>query len=127
MTFLGPQDLQGADIGLVRTNPRHIGQNRVVTPQSQLVDADRIRPDGPNQPAVEQGRSFADLVFNSLSEVNDLEQTHTNLAIQAQLDPQSVDVHDLTVAAAKAQTAISITRNVVDRVLQAYREIINLR
>jgi flagellar hook-basal body complex protein FliE len=38
-----------------------------------------------------------------------------------------VDTHDVTIAAAKANLSLSITKNVVDRVIQGYREISTLR
>ena len=42
-------------------------------------------------------------------------------------DPDSVDVHDVTIALAEANLALSMTKAVVDRALAAYREIINVR
>jgi flagellar hook-basal body complex protein FliE len=42
-------------------------------------------------------------------------------------DPDSVNVHDVTVALAEANLALSMTKAVVDRALAAYREIINVR
>jgi flagellar hook-basal body complex protein FliE len=41
--------------------------------------------------------------------------------------PDSVDVHDVTIALAEANLAISMTKAIVDRALTAYREIINVR
>ncbi len=70
---------------------------------------------------------FRDALLGSLNEVNAQQVSHEQLSVQAIVDPESVDPHDLTIAAAKASTSLSITRNVVDRVIQAYRDITNLR
>ena len=71
--------------------------------------------------------NFGDMLFESLQGVSNLEQEHSNLAVQAVLNPEEVDAHDVTIAAAQANMALSITKNVVDRVIQAYRDITNLR
>ena len=42
-------------------------------------------------------------------------------------DPDSVDVHEVTIALAEANLALSITKAVADRALRAYQEIINVR
>jgi flagellar hook-basal body complex protein FliE len=66
-------------------------------------------------------------LIGSLNDVNAQQMSHEQLSIQAIVDPDSVEPHDLTIAAAKASTSLSITKNVVDRVIQAYRDITNLR
>lgn len=78
-------------------------------------------------PAQVRESGFRDALVGSLEEVNAQQLSHEQLSIQSIVDPESVDPHDLTIAAAKATTSLSITRNVVDRVIQAYRDITNLR
>lgn len=73
------------------------------------------------------GADFGLMVMESLQEVSNLETDHASLATQAILNPESVDAHDVTIAAAKASLAINITKNVVDSVIQAYQNITNLR
>ena len=43
------------------------------------------------------------------------------------IDPESVDPHDVTIAMAKANTALALTKAVVDKSLRAYKEIISIR
>jgi flagellar hook-basal body complex protein FliE len=71
--------------------------------------------------------NFGDLIIQSLDDVNQLQRDHEELSIQAAIDPDSVDTHDITIALAKANTALNITKAVVDRVVQAYREITTVR
>ena len=71
--------------------------------------------------------AFGDLLLKALNQVNDSQVTAVDLAQQMITDPDSVDVHDVTVALAEANLALSMTKAVVDRALAAYREIINVR
>lgn len=71
--------------------------------------------------------SFGDMLMNGLSEVSRLDRHHENLSIQAVVDPDSVNPHDVTIAASQASLALNLTRNIVDRVVQGYQEITNLR
>lgn len=73
------------------------------------------------------GQSFGSLVSSALTGTSDLEQEANSLAQQFITDPDSVDVHDVTIAMGKANLAVSITKSVVNEALKAYREIINIR
>ena len=80
-----------------------------------------------NQPADASEGGFADAVQKALHGVNDLQQESLALSRQMLIDPDSVDVHDVTIAMSKANMSLQITKSVVDNALKAYREIINLR
>lgn len=110
MMYLNADQVSGHIFELARTHPRHL------TGQSF----------GPS-PAATAPQSFGSLLLESLNNVNDMQQTSETLSIQAVVDPESVNAHDVTIAAAKANMSLSITKNVVDRVIQAYREIQNVR
>jgi flagellar hook-basal body complex protein FliE len=43
------------------------------------------------------------------------------------VDPDSVDAHDVTIAMAKANMSLNITRTVLDRVVRGWKDIINTR
>lgn len=109
LTNLDPTQVSGHIFQMRRTDPRH-----VVGRFDDVVEA-------------EQPQSFAQILTNALGEVNEAQQTHDQLSLQAVLDPASVDSHDVTIAAAEASMSLSLTKSVVDAVLQAYREIINMR
>ena len=109
MMNLSAASVGGHEFALARTDARHY--------------AGRLDP--PSQPP--QGGSFASLLLDSLNTVNSQQQTADALAVQAVIDPDSVNAHDVTLAAAKANLSLSIAKSVVDRVIQAYREIQNVR
>ncbi|GAB6089865.1 flagellar hook-basal body complex protein FliE [Spirochaeta dissipatitropha] len=71
--------------------------------------------------------NFGNMLMKSLNEVNSLQNQANDLALTAALAPDQVEAHDVTIAAAKAELALNLTKNVVDRVIQGYKDIINLR
>jgi flagellar hook-basal body complex protein FliE len=113
MTYLSANQVSGHELVLTRTDPRHY--------------TGRLDPEPAAASAGSQQGTFASLLLESLSSVSDQQQTADALGVQAVVDPDSVDPHDVTIAAAKANLSLSITKSVVDRVIQAYREIQNLR
>lgn len=99
--------VKGDLIGLQTSHPKHIG-----------ADA-RASADLP--------KSFGQLLFDSLNEVSDRQNAASDLAVQSIADPESVSPHDVTIAMAEANMSLSIAKNVMDRVIQGYRDLTNLR
>ncbi len=100
----------GDVVRLARTNPRHLpgfGEQAPAAP-------------GPE-------KSFGDLLVGALGSVNDSQVRSMDLTQQMITNPDSVNVHDVTIALAEANLALSMTKAIVDRALTAYREIINVR
>ncbi len=112
MGLLDPVQAYGDVVKMARTDPRHLGG--VAGGQAAAKDK-----------GVEQ--SFGDLLLNALGSVNASQQKGMDLAQAMVTNPDSVDVHDVTIALAEANLAISMTKAIVDRALTAYREIINVR
>ena len=71
--------------------------------------------------------SFSNSLVNALNEVNTIQQQSSALSEAFIKDPDSVDVHDITIAMAKANMSVQITKAVLDGDIKAYREIINIR
>lgn len=108
MAFLTALDVAGDTVNLAKTHMAHLG--------------------GLND-SVESGKSgdFGALLMKALNGANQLQLESANLSTQLITDPDSVDAHDVTIALSKANLAVSMTKAVVDRALQAYSSIINLR
>jgi flagellar hook-basal body complex protein FliE len=104
---LDPSQVFGDQFALNRTHPSHYGDGELGAPQGQP--------------------SFGQMLFESLSSVNADQQNANNLSVQAVVNPDSINPHDVTIAMAKANMSLSITKNVVDRVVQAYKDITTLR
>lgn len=101
--------VQGDLVELNGTNPRHFGVRR---PAQE-----------PERPVTAFGRTLRD----AFQRVNDLQQDSDRMTRAMAVDPDSVDIHDVTIAAEKARLSLTLTKSIVDRVTQAYRELINLR
>ncbi|AEJ61208.1 flagellar hook-basal body complex subunit FliE [Spirochaeta thermophila DSM 6578] len=108
MQFLTETAAVGHKITLQKADPRHFQGHK---PEEKPVDPD----------------DFSRLLFEALDGVNSLQQKSALLSQQMITDPDSLDPHDVTIAMAKANLALSITKSVVDRAVQAYREILSLR
>jgi flagellar hook-basal body complex protein FliE len=113
MNILSGNNAAGDIVRLARTDTMHI---------SGKVHAHKEALD----PQVE-GQSFGSLVTDALTATSNMEQDSNALAQQFIIDPESVDVHDVTIAMGKANLAVSMTKSVTDAALRAYREIINIR
>lgn len=74
-----------------------------------------------------KGKDFKSLFFKALQGVNQDQATVGLLTEKAITSPDEVDVHDVTIAMAKANMSLLITKTVTERVVKAYQEIINMR
>ena len=108
MAFLTALQVNGDAIGLARTHSSHI---------SGLNDPIKSGKEG----------DFSALVMKAINGVNQLQTESENLSTQMIINPDSVDAHDVTIAMSKANLAVSLTKAVVDRALQVYSSIINMR
>ena len=108
MELMGPLQISGDSIHLARTNPRHL--------TSAVA--------GPGEIGI---GSFEGLLIKALNGANDMQLEADRLGQQMLVDPDSVDTHDVTIAMAEANLAVSLTKAVVDGAIQAYNNIINLR
>jgi flagellar hook-basal body complex protein FliE len=71
--------------------------------------------------------SFSDLFQKALNQTNELELKSSALTSQLAINPESVNIHDVQIASEEAEMAVLLTKGILDRVIRAYREIINLR
>ena len=101
---------QGDIVPLAATNPRHFGN---------LIEKKKG-----NQDFVSD---FANAIKDALYKVNNLQRESDELTKALAVRPDTVDIHDVTIAAEKAKMSLMFTKSIVDRIVQAYRELINLR
>jgi len=110
MDFLSSQQVTGHIVEMARTNERH------------------LNADGSQPPLnTKENGSFGNMVLDALNGVNSLEQNSSNMAEKLITDPENTDVHDVTIAMAKANMGMSITKAVVDKALRSYQEIMSIR
>jgi flagellar hook-basal body complex protein FliE len=110
MDYLSINQVYGDSIPMKRTDPLHLDRQGTIPIEEK-----------------DNGTGFSAVFTDALNKVNTEQQGAAGLVQQMITDPESVDIHDITIALAKANTSLSITKSVVDSALKAYREIINIR
>jgi len=100
----------GSKVSLWATNPRHFGYKKTV----------KYNPDN----VIED---FAHSIKDALSKVNDLQNKADELTMKMIYEPESVEIHDVMIAAEKARMAITLTKTIRDYLVRGFKEIISLR
>ena len=71
--------------------------------------------------------NFEDALLQALDKVSGSQLNASDLQKEAIINPDSVDIHDITIAQAEADMALGIARNVLSRLVQGWRDLINTR
>jgi len=111
MGILSTDMVRGDLIQMKRTNPLHFNENG--------QNGYALNPQGPD--------SFGAVLMNKIDEVNNMQTEVNRLNEMVLTDPDSVEAHEVTIAMAKAEMAMGITKAVVDKAVQAYKDIVNMR
>lgn len=72
-------------------------------------------------------KSFGEYLSEAFSAMNKQQNDLVGLERQLITDPDSVDIHDVTTAMAKAQMSMTLAKTVVDRVVSGWNEITTTR
>lgn len=67
--------------------------------------------------------NFADSLNQLLGSVESLSNESDELTKKAIYDPDSIDVHEVMIAAQKARFALNLTKTITDGVIRAYKEL----
>ena len=113
------------DLALRATHPFHMASESV----DFLAEGSRITEIGKKigADAVIRSGTFTDVMLNALDRVSAYQQFSSNLSQAAITDPDSVNVEDVSMAQAQASISLNITRNVLNRLVQGWRDVINTR
>jgi len=71
--------------------------------------------------------SFEDAMLRAMDKVSGTQLNASDLQKEAIINPGSVDIHDITIAQAEASMALGVTRNILSRLVQGWRDLINTR
>ena len=71
--------------------------------------------------------TFEDAMLQALDKVSGSQIKASELQKEAIVNPGSIDIHDITIAQAEASMALGITRNILSRLVQGWRDLINTR
>ena len=73
------------------------------------------------------GGTFQKAMLQALDNVSGAEKYADKLVQEAIINPDAVSVHDITIAEAMAGMSLNITSNILNRLVQGWRDIINVR
>jgi flagellar hook-basal body complex protein FliE len=112
-------------ISMLRTHPQHMGpldSPYAGSGKNILALEKKIGASG-----VTGGGTFEEAMLQALDKVSGAQQRATNLEREAIINPDMVDVHDVTLAQAEASMSLGITRVILSRLVQGWRDLINTR
>jgi flagellar hook-basal body complex protein FliE len=125
MNIYRPELVFGDKVPLTVTHPKHmVPLKGGYTPSGQALSdlGNKIGTE-----AVLRSGGFEDAMLKALDMVSAEQHAPGDLMQAAIVDPGSVDSHDITIAQAKAGMSLNITRTVLNRVVQGWKDIINTR
>ena len=70
---------------------------------------------------------FSETMLKALDKVSDFQKQSSNLYVQSILAPDTVNVEDISMAEAQANMSLNIARTILNRVVQAWKDIVNTR
>jgi len=111
---------------LNRTNPAHLGTK----PLTDLAKKLYIDGNGNAANSVETEKThgtFESYLLDAMNDMNGQQVAVSKIEEQIETDPDSVDIHDVTTAMAKAQMSLSLAQTVIDRLVTGWNEISTTR
>jgi flagellar hook-basal body complex protein FliE len=123
--ILKPDMVSGGQVTMALTNPKHmtVEPGAYARLGKNIIELEKKT----GASAVIRSGLFEQTMLEALDKVSGDQKLASSLAQQAVTDPGSVDVQDITIAQAKANMSLNITRNVLNRIVQGWRDIINAR
>ncbi|MBQ3824658.1 MAG: flagellar hook-basal body complex protein FliE [Spirochaetaceae bacterium] len=104
---------------LTRTETAHIG-TAPISGKNQKVDILIGAED-------ESKGKFQNYLLDAVKSLNEQQTNVAHIQEQVITDPDSGDIHDVTIAMAKAQMSLSLAQTVIERVVQGWNDISTTR
>jgi flagellar hook-basal body complex protein FliE len=76
---------------------------------------------------VEPKKSFESYLLEAMNSVNSQQNSVSQLQEQVITNPDSVDIHDVTIAMSKARMSLELTQNVINTLVTSWNEITTTR
>ena len=105
-----------SSVEMIRTNPAHAGTARLSS----------ILPGSQNSDSIQNEKNmgtFESYLVNAVSSMNSQQLEVGRVQEKLITDPDSVDIHDVTTAMAKAQMSLSLAQTVIDRLVTGWNEL----
>ncbi|MDR0316391.1 MAG: flagellar hook-basal body complex protein FliE [Treponema sp.] len=118
-------DVKNYQTAMLRTHPKHMGpiDSPYVGSGNNIISLEKkIGAEG-----ITGADTFEHAMLQALDKVSGAQQSVSSLQREAIINPDSVDIHDITIAQAEASMSLNITRNILSRLVQGWRDLINTR
>ena len=113
------------DVSMLRTHQNHMGplDSPYTGSGKNIIDLEKKIGAG----GITRAGTFEHAMLQALDRVSGTQQLASNLEREAIVNPDSVDAHDVTIAQGMASMSLNIPRNILNRLVQGWRDIINTR
>lgn len=119
--------VQRADINSVLSDIRSLRSQMMQNQQIQQDQSVRGRIDGPRQvQETPETSTFSDTLGKAVNNVNDLQQTTSELRTAYDMGDPNVDITQVMIAAQKSSVSFEALTQVRNRVVRAYEDIMNM-
>ncbi len=105
------------ELQMIRSNTAHIGTGTIAGLTQNTKTSEGVSNKG----------SFDTFLIDAMSSVNDKQMDASAISQQVIVDPDSVDVHDVTISMAEANLSLTLANTVISRITQAWSEITTTR
>lgn len=104
-----------------RTHPAHVGT-------SEIKNVNKVPLNDINVQSQQTSKvTFEDYLLDAMNSMNTQQVDVANLQQQIITDPESVDIHDVTIAMSKARSSLNLAQTVIDRLVKGWSEITTTR
>lgn len=103
---------------MLRSNVNHIGSAPITNLNKTETNKQQDKVNAPN---------FENYLVDAMDYVNQKQQASDSIAQQLIVDPDSVDIHDVTISMAEANLSLSMAQSVIDRLIKGWNEITTTR
>ncbi len=109
---------------MVRTQAEHYGNTKITS-----VSLNDVKDKTGLLHTTEKSgkKSFQDYLFDAMNEMNSQQMDVAALEQKIETDPDSVDIHDVTIAMSKARMSLNLAQTVIDRLVTGWNEISTTR
>ena len=97
-----------------------------MAPIQKIQRADKTTEAASILPA-NQSKTFQSYLLDALNTVNSQQLDVTSVQEKLITDPDDVDIHDVTIAMAKARQSLNLAQTVIDRLVTGWNEITTTR
>lgn len=109
---------------MTRTDPAHTGTARL----SEIAGAPYAHIPSAAEAGAEKTRlNFSDYLLEAVRTMNSQQLDVSALQQKLITEPDSVDIHDVTIAVSKARMSLNLAQTVIDRLVQGWSEITTTR